>query len=112
MAEALDMESICFEIITNVGGAKSCFVESIGLAKQNKFDEARAKIQEGDQCFLEGHHAHAALIAQEADGTPVPASMILMHAEDQLMSAETARIYAIEFIDLYEKLAKQNPASC
>lgn len=100
----MDMESICFEIITCVGSAKSCFVESIGLAKQGAFDEARAKITEGDGYFTEGHHAHADLIAQEADGQAVPLSMILMHAEDQLMSAETARIYALEFIELYERL--------
>ncbi|MGM9613531.1 MAG: PTS lactose/cellobiose transporter subunit IIA [Butyricicoccus sp.] len=102
----MDMESICFEIITCVGSAKSCFVESIGLAKEGKFEEARAKIAEGDSYFVEGHHAHADLIAKEADGQTVPLSMILMHAEDQLMSAETARIYALEFIELYERLSE------
>lgn len=34
---------------------------------------------------------------------PVTLSLLL-HAEDQLMSTETARIYALEFIELYEKL--------
>lgn len=100
----MDMESICFEIITYVGSAKSAFVESIGLAKQGDYAAARAKIGEGDEYFAEGHHAHADLIAQEADGDPVTLSLLLLHAEDQLMSAETARIYALEFIELYEKL--------
>ncbi|MGN1013743.1 MAG: PTS lactose/cellobiose transporter subunit IIA [Butyricicoccus sp.] len=100
----MDMETICFQIITNVGSAKSCFIEAIGLAKEGKFDEAREHIADGDQFFLEGHHAHADLIAQEAGGDPVQMSLILTHAEDQLMSAETARIYALEFIELYEKL--------
>lgn len=30
--------------------------------------------------------------------------MILMHAEDQLMSAEAFRILADEFIELYKKI--------
>lgn len=103
----MELESICFEIITNVGGAKSCFVESVGLAKKGQFDEAREKIAEGDKYFSEGHHAHANLIAQEGDGSPVPMSLILAHSEDQLMSAETARIFAVEFLDLYETLMGQ-----
>ncbi|MGM9676451.1 MAG: PTS lactose/cellobiose transporter subunit IIA [Butyricicoccus sp.] len=101
----MDMESICFQIITSVGSAKSCFIEAIGLAKKGEFEGARRQIADGDQFFLEGHHAHADLIAQEADGNPVQMSLILTHAEDQLMSAETARIYALEFIELYEKLS-------
>lgn len=32
--------------------------------------------------------------------------MLLMHAEDQLMGAETFRIVAEDFIDVYERLGK------
>lgn len=104
----IDIQEICFEIITNVGSAKSCFVEAIGLAKQGKLDEARAQIAEGEKYFAEGHHAHADLIAQEMSGESVPMPMLLMHTEDQLMHADTAHIYAVEFIDLYEKLSEHN----
>lgn len=69
----MDMESICFQIITCVGSAKSCYVESIGLAKKGEIEKAREQIAEGDQFFLEGHHVHAELIGQEASGNPVPA---------------------------------------
>ncbi len=100
----MDMESICFEIITCVGSAKSSYVEAITLAQDGKLDEAHKSIGEGDKYFVEGHHAHADLIAREAEGSPVPVSMLLMHAEDQMMSAETARIYAQAFIKLYERL--------
>lgn len=106
----MDMESICFQIITCVGSAKSCYVESIGLAKKGEIEKAREQIAEGDQFFLEGHHVHAELIGQEASGNPVPASILLIHAEDQLMSAETAKIYAVEFIELYEKLFEKGLA--
>lgn len=100
----VDIEEICFEIITNVGGAKSSFVEAIGLAKQGEFEQADAKIKEGKALFAEGHHAHADLIAQEMSGEAVPTSMLLIHTEDQLMNADTAHIYAVEFIELYKKL--------
>lgn len=103
----MDMESVCFEIITCLGSAKSNYVEAITLAQNGHLKEARQSIKEGDKYFAEGHHVHADLIAKEADGNPVPVSMLLVHAEDQMMSAETARIYANAFIDIYEQLKSE-----
>ena len=37
---------------------------------------------------MNGHHAHASLIQKEASGDKVEPSLIIMHAEDQMMSAE------------------------
>ncbi|MCI5774827.1 MAG: PTS lactose/cellobiose transporter subunit IIA, partial [Erysipelotrichaceae bacterium] len=61
---------------------------------------------EGEKVFVEGHHAHAQLIQQEAAGDHVNFHLLLMHAEDQLMSAEGFKTVAVEFIDLYEKISK------
>ena len=62
------IEMICFEIISNVGMARGSYVEAIDLATEGKFDEARAKIEEGNQFFVKGHEAHADLIQKEAAG--------------------------------------------
>lgn len=97
------MELISFEIISNVGGAKSCYMEALQLSKQNDIEGARAKIEEGDKLFTQGHHAHYKLVQEEASGSKVDASLLLIHAEDQMMSTETIKILALEFIDLYEK---------
>ena len=40
----------------------------------------------------------------EAKGTPVASSLILVHAEDQLMSAEGFKIIAEEMIDNYRRI--------
>jgi Phosphotransferase system cellobiose-specific component IIA len=53
--------------------------------------------------FDEGHDAHAQLIQQEAAGEKTELSIILMHAEDQLMSAEGFSIIAEEFIQVCKK---------
>ena len=34
------LELICFQIISNVGGARSCFINAIQEAKEGRFDEA------------------------------------------------------------------------
>lgn len=100
----MDMEEICFEMICHVGEARSSFIEAIQKAKVGSFAEARALIESGQQSFNQGHKVHARLIHSEMEGKRDHLSLILIHAEDQLMSAETFKILSEEFIDLYQRL--------
>lgn len=97
-------ELISFQIISAVGTARSYFIEAIQAAKTGDFQRADQLISEGDDFFIEGHHAHFQLIQQEAGGDSVVMNLLLTHAEDQLMSAEAFKIIAQEFIDLYKKV--------
>ncbi len=101
------LELISFQIISAVGTARSMYIEAIAKAKEGLFEEARAMIAEGQEVFTQGHHAHAELIQKEANGEKTEFALLLMHAEDQLMSAEAFGILANEFIDVYEKMAHQ-----
>ena len=83
-------ELACFQIITYVGTARTHFINAIHCAKEGKYDEAAELIKQGDEAFSLGHNAHADLLT--------------MHAEDQLMSAESFRILADEFIALYKRI--------
>jgi len=74
------------------------------MREKGNFEEAQELIRQGDQAFTEGHHIHADLLALDANGELNQSGLILMHAEDQLMSAETFRIMAEEFIEVYKKL--------
>lgn len=84
--------------------ARTSFIEAIDLANDKKFDQAMEKISEGDTYFKEGHKAHAELIQKEAGGEKTVVDLLIVHAEDQMMSAETFKILAEKFIDLNKKL--------
>ena len=94
-------ELISFQIISAVGTARSMYVEAIQEAKKGNIQAAKQLIEDGVNVFVEGHHAHASLIQQEAAGEKSEFSLLLMHAEDQLMTTETLKIVAEEFIELY-----------
>lgn len=96
----------CFQIISAVGTARSLYIEAIQDAKEGKFDDAKAKMKEGEEVFVEGHKVHAELVQKEANGEQINFQLLLLHAEDQLMSAEAFSIIAKEFIDLYEVISK------
>lgn len=98
------LELVCFEIISSVGNARSLYIEAIQEAKAGNFEKAADLIKEGEESFTQGHHAHAELVQKEAAGEATPFSLILMHAEDQLMSAEGFRIIAEEFIEVYRRM--------
>lgn len=98
------LELISFKIISAVGSARSNFIQAIGEAKKGNAKKARALIEEGEMIFLEGHKAHAELIQQEAGGEAVTPSLLLLHAEDQLMSAETIKIIANDLLDGFERI--------
>lgn len=98
------IEMICFEIISAVGTAKSLFMEALQEAKTGNYEQAEAYIKEGEETYLMGHRAHAKLIQQEASGESVQVTILLMHAEDQLMATDTIKILALEFIELYKKM--------
>lgn len=96
-------ELVAFQIIASVGSARSCYIEAIQEAKKGNFAGAEELMAQGDQDFAAGHHAHAGLITKEANQETIDLKLLLMHAEDQLMSAEGFKYIAQEFIDVYHR---------
>lgn len=102
-----DMEMISFKIISAVGEAKSDYIMAMEEAENGNFEKADELIKEGEKVFLNGHLAHAQLISKEASGEKVEVSLLLMHAEDQLMSAEVTKLMAIKIINLNKQLRQK-----
>ena len=76
--------------------------------KQKKVsnDEAEKLIKEGNELYAQGHKAHVEMIQQEASGESLEIGLLLIHAEDQMMSAETFQVLAGEFMDLCKMIQK------
>lgn len=98
-------ETTLFSIIAAAGTARSAYIEAIEMAKKGDFDQAQALIADGEQAFLQGHDAHTKLVQKAASGEQVSADILLVHAEDQLMSAEQFRILSEQFIDVYRRIS-------
>jgi cellobiose PTS system EIIA component len=98
-----NMELICFNIISNAGAAKSSFLDALSAIKIKQFDSAKAKLKEGEHFLREAHKTHMGIISQEASGIKTEFSLLLMHAEDQINTAEIIKILVDELIQLYPK---------
>lgn len=106
MAETLEqLQMTCFEIIANVGTAKSNYIEAIQKAKAGDFEGAEELMKQGDEAYHGGHEAHMGMLVAEANGEREPiAPLILLHAEDQMASTEIIKVMAQELIEVQKQL--------
>ena len=97
------MELLNFQMISNVGDAKSFLYEALKAARENKFEDAEKLIKRADECLGKAHETHVDLLQQETQGEPINISLLLMHAEDQMMSTELLRDITNEMLLVHKK---------
>ncbi|WP_040213497.1 PTS lactose/cellobiose transporter subunit IIA [Clostridium polynesiense] len=97
-------ELISFDIISNVGAAKSIYMEIINKCEKKDFDSVEEMLEEAEGYLIAGHKRHMELVQKEASGDKVELSLLLMHAEDQLMNAELVKLLAQKFMHLYKEV--------
>lgn len=107
--ERVDEEAISLQIISSVGTARSCYIEAIHAARDGDCERAVQLVDDGRKAFLVGHEAHFKLIQTAVSMNDSAPSLILVHAEDQLMSAEAFGILAEEFISVYRAVSIRCP---
>lgn len=102
------MAEVAMLVISFAGVAKSCYMEALQMAKEGKFAEVEAKMAEGDKNFTEAHNGHHELLQTEVTTGEPQICLLMTHAEDQLMSAETLKTVIVELIEIYRERKKEN----
>ena len=100
-----NMMEIAMELIVGAGSARSYAMEAIYLAKEGKFDEARAALANADEALVEAHHVQTDLLQRTARGEKIEVALIMVHAQDHLMTGILAKDLAREIVELHEKMA-------
>ncbi|MCD7035061.1 PTS lactose/cellobiose transporter subunit IIA [Metabacillus sp. GX 13764] len=101
-----EMELIAFQMISQAGSARSSFMEALMHARAGQFDGAKEKLAEAAEQLSEAHKVHAGLIQQEAAGNKTVITLLILHAEDLLMTTETMGELAKEFVYMYREFRK------
>jgi len=106
----MDTVGIAMELIAGAGDARSYAMEAIEQAKTGDFGEARASLQKAKESMVEAHEVQTGLLRAEMTGNEsdrAELSLLMVHAQDHLTMALLMRDIALEFIELYEKLAEK-----
>lgn len=102
--EEFDLEEAAMELVGNAGESRSLSFEAIELSKLGKIDEANHKIKEARECMLKAHSIQTSLIHREADGEEFKLGLLMVHAQDHLMTSILARELAEQLIEIHDIL--------
>lgn len=95
-------EMISFTIIANAGDARSFAFGALKAAKEGNFEEAEALLKKSDESAVLAHKAQTELLFKETSGEKVPVDVLLVHAQDHLMTSMVAIELIKEIIMLYK----------
>ncbi len=100
--EELQMAS--FGIILSSGNARSVIHEAFAAMREGDYDKAEELLEAANADILEAHHSQTGLLQEYASGTEVKVEIIMVHAQDHLMTTMTLREVALEMLALYRKV--------
>ena len=97
-------EQIVINLIVNAGSARSSAIEAIQYAKAGDIEKAEESLGNAKEAVNEAHHSQTEMIQAEISGEKAPLSLLMVHAQDHLMTSILARELISEMIELYKKL--------
>ncbi|QUI22098.1 PTS lactose/cellobiose transporter subunit IIA [Vallitalea pronyensis] len=103
-AEAFNtkQEQQIMSLIISSGQARSNAQEALMEAKKGNFDLAKEKMKCADQSILDAHKVQTSLLSMEAKGELVQMNILMVHAQDHLMTGMLAIDMIKELIEIYE----------
>lgn len=106
MPEDEENEMLSFEIIAAAGNARSLSFQALAAAREGDFEKADDLMAQADQADLEAHDVQTSLLVREANGDHTPVDVMLVHAQDHMMTAMLAHELIKEMIELYRRQAQ------
>ena len=99
----MNSEQIVFTIIMHAGDARSHALEALRYAREGNGDEAEQSMAKAKSELVEAHHIQTELLQAEAGGQKQDVNLLLIHAQDHLMTAILAKDLIEEMILMYKK---------
>ncbi|HCJ6374265.1 MULTISPECIES: PTS N,N'-diacetylchitobiose transporter subunit IIA [unclassified Citrobacter] len=103
-SEAEELEEVVMGLIINSGQARSLAYGALKLAKQGDFESAKSMMEQSRMALNEAHLVQTKLIEGDQGEGKMKVSLVLVHAQDHLMTSMLARELVTELIELHEKL--------
>lgn len=102
--EKQELQAISFQLVANVGEASAHFSDAIQYAREGKFEDAENEMSAANECIIRAHESQTDLLRAEVSGEEIEFSLLLVHAQDHLMTTITFGRLAEEFVRLYREV--------
>ncbi|MGL6065112.1 MAG: PTS lactose/cellobiose transporter subunit IIA [Fusobacteriaceae bacterium] len=98
----MDLEMVTMELVGNAGESRSLSFEALKHAKDGDFEKAKELLEESKKYSLLAHKVQSELIFEEANGKKIELGLLMVHAQDHLMTSILAREIIYELIEIYK----------
>lgn len=98
-----EVQSIAFQLISAAGEAYDCFYKALKSAKEQEYSQAEKFIDEGNEKLANAHRVQTDFLVAEARGDDIDYSVVMMHAQDSLMTTILYERIIVEQIDMYKR---------
>ncbi len=102
MENNLDLETIAMTLVGNSGEGRSLAYEALNEAKKGNFEKAEQLLKESQKRILAAHDIQTQLICNEANGNKTEMCLLMVHAQDHLMTSILAKELITELIEIYK----------
>jgi PTS system cellobiose-specific IIA component len=103
----MDLENIAMELVGNSGESRSLAFEALYASKEGKFELASEILKESKTKMLKAHEIQTELICKEADGEDFKIGILMVHAQDHLMTSILARELIEEMVELHKIISNK-----
>lgn len=103
----MDLEEEVMGIIVNAGQSRSLCFEALRQAKRGQFGEADSLLAEANTYSKEAHAVQTKLIEEDEGEGKMKMTLIMVHAQDHLMTSILAKELITELVDLYKQNANR-----
>ncbi len=98
-----ELQVVAFTIIRHSGAARTIVHEAFGAMRKGRFTQVDEFLENANQELLLAHKAQTKLLQEYASGEKIEMEIIMVHAQDHLMTTMTLREVAIEMNYLYQQ---------
>ncbi|UOY92527.1 PTS lactose/cellobiose transporter subunit IIA [Ectobacillus sp. JY-23] len=102
-----NQEQDIFEIISHGGNARSLAYEALTAAEEYDFEKAESLLKEASAELGHAHKTQTRLIQAELNGNPTEKSLLMIHAQDHLMTAISEQKLIEHMVRIIKKLKEE-----
>lgn len=102
--DAEELQVAAFEIILHSGTARTEVHEAFALMRQGEYSKTEEKLETANTELVGAHHAQTKLLQDYASGIEIKIEIIMVHAQDHLMTTMTLLEVAKEMLELHKKI--------
>lgn len=98
-----ELQTVAFEIILASGDARTTIHEAFAAMRADDFDKAAKLLEDANESLVTAHQSQTGLLQKYASGETIIMEVIMVHAQDHLMTTMTLREVALEMLALYQR---------